>query len=336
MNLTTIPNRPFSQGFIRVATRATESGKTEFLETIEILARHHEARVPDVIAVPKLAQHPLADQLKESVPANKAAQKLVEVPIRMFFDKAKNAIDVAYQAYDEDGRPICRGNGSMATRMNCGEHGVVATVETPCAGPDVCAFASVEGNRCRRQVCMSVQIEGQENPLSVFEVRTSSYGAYKALNGQLQLIEQRFGGLRHVPLKLQLWKTSNQASEYESFDVFKLHLDASSEIEAMKKAKQAREAEVEAGLGTDFDSIYSAIGGASMGFGDEDFSVVQDFYRPVSQGHRVSRRAGTVAMAQTLVGPEGKGAVSSAGEYIAAAVVRATQDGTEMKAQSAA
>ena len=57
---------------------------------------------------------------------------------------------------------------------------------------------------------MSVQIPGQDNPLSTFEVRSSSYNSYKTLKGQLELVERRFGGLRHVPLRLQIWPTYAQ------------------------------------------------------------------------------------------------------------------------------
>lgn len=134
---------------------------------------------------------------------------------------------------------------------------------------------------------MTVQIVGQDNPLSTFEVRSSSYNMLKTLKGQLELIERRFGGLRHVPLKLQIWQTSNKASAYEDFDVFKLALGTATEIDAMKATKEARQAELDAGLAEDVDSAYS---GELDGVGSDDFDLVTDFYAPRSSGGR--RNAG--------------------------------------------
>ena len=95
MNLSTIPVRPYAEGIIRIATTSEPGAeKVVFDGSIEILARHHQAREADVIAVPRvprLAKHPMRDKLMEEKP-NKDAGKLVEVPIRMFFGKTSNVI----------------------------------------------------------------------------------------------------------------------------------------------------------------------------------------------------------------------------------------------------
>ncbi|MDR7097212.1 hypothetical protein J2X09_004986 [Hydrogenophaga laconesensis] len=71
---------------------------------------------------------------------------------------------------------------------------------------------------------MTVQIDGQNDPLSVFEVRSSSINNFRALSSQLMLIERRFGGLRHVPLntnsqaKLLLAEQSLQSLSAAIFD----------------------------------------------------------------------------------------------------------------------
>ncbi|MGB4347367.1 MAG: hypothetical protein WBJ21_13330, partial [Burkholderiaceae bacterium] len=195
MNLSTIPVRPYAEGIIRIATTSEPgSEKIAFDGRMEILARHHRERQVDVIEVPRLAKHTMGDKLMDEKP-NKEAGKLVEVPIRMFFGKTINALTVRYQAYDVDGKPVCRGNGERAKRTSMSDENVRVVVDAPCTGPETCEYVASGKAGCRRQVCMTVQIPGQDNPLSTFEVRSSSYNTYKTLKGQLELVERRFGGL---------------------------------------------------------------------------------------------------------------------------------------------
>lgn len=332
MNLSKLPVRPFVEGIVRIATTSEPGAdKVAFDGRIEVLSRHHQAREENVVAVPRLATHPIESKLLEERP-NKDAGKLVEVPIRMFFNKTCNALSVAYQAYDNDGRPICRGNGEVAKRTSISGECVSIVVDAPCAGPESCEFVTSGQARCRRQVCMTVQIPGQENPLSTFEVRSSAYNTYKTLKGQLELVERRFGGLRHVPLKLQIWQTSNQASEFESFDVFKIALSTATELEAMKAAKNARIEEVEAGLDSDLDEAYSNM---ASEVGEEDFEIVSDFYAPRSA--KAGRRTGVASIVDQLAGAKGQGTGASlAGAMIAEAMARAGQSAEQESAQSPA
>lgn len=328
MNLSTIPVRPFAEGIIRIATTSEPGAeKIVFDGSLEILSRHHQAREADAIEIPRLAKHPMRDKLMEEKP-NKDAGKLVEVPIRMFFGKTSNALAVAYQAYDADGRPVCRGNGEKAKRTSLSDENVRVVMDAPCSGPETCEFVASGQARCRRQVCMSVQIPGQDNPLSTFEVRSSSYNTYKTLKGQLELVERRFGGLRHVPLKLQIWQTSNQASDFESFDVFKISLGTATELDAMKAVKIARAEESEAGLESDVDTAYTA---ATDGVGEEDFEIVTDFYtrRPAT----AARRGGGASLVDQLTGATGQVAGSSLAEnVIAHAMARAGEASGKEKA----
>lgn len=299
MKLNTIPARPFIEGIIRVAsTNDPATDRLKYSNTIEVLSRHHEPRSEEDGSIPTLARHAITDQLIENRPANKEAGKVVEVPIRMFYNKAANSLGIAYQAYNEVGHPICRGDGENAIRWQVAADSVTQVAATvPCAGAESCPFAATQGVRCRRQVGMTVQIAGQSNPLSAYEVRSSSYNAYKTLKGQLEMIEKRFKGLRHVPLKLKLWQASNQASEYESFDVFMLDLDAASEIDAMKAAQSIRNEEAEAGLEADIDAAFVGVDNDMPGMAEQDFALVQDFYRPVPG---TGRREGTASVAVEL------------------------------------
>lgn len=76
MNLNNTQVRPFAEGFIRIATTTEpETEKVIFNGSIEVLARHHQARVSDLIAVPRLEKHPITESLMNNK-ANKEGHRL--------------------------------------------------------------------------------------------------------------------------------------------------------------------------------------------------------------------------------------------------------------------
>ena len=102
----------------------------------------------------------------------------------------------------------------------------------------------------------------------------------------------QFGGLRHVPLKLTLWQTSNTLSEYKPFTVMQLDLQAPSLAAAMQVVTAGREAAKLAGLNDDVDAM--------LGEGDTedaflaaaaDYGSSMDFYRQPA-----ARRGGSDAI----------------------------------------
>lgn len=326
MNLNDIKARPFVEGTIRAEanTDPARSDRLVFTNTIEILSRHHEPAQGVEGEVPKLAAHSIAKEVAD-LDRNKAQGKIVEVPVRMFFKKAESTLSIAYQAFTADGMAVCRGNGVKAKRIAVAPEGRTVTAEVECAGAETCDFACSGQATCRRQVSMALQIKGQDNPLSVFELRSTSINTYKTLLGQLTMLEKRFGGLRHIPLKLQLWQASNQLSQYEVFDAFSLALDAPSEIEAMKEAKKHREEEVAAGLDEDIDSVFASLGEGDAGASD-DFVLIQDFYRPINANARTTRRAGSVSVAKQIT-ENVKAPAASAKSLIDVALQRAGAEG---------
>ncbi len=300
MNLSTIVIAPHAEGFIKVACEddplfGEARTKNEFL----ITARHHES--PGEAA--KLASHPIRGELAKAAEEGGEA-KVTEIPIRLFFNKPGNALSIRYQAYEAQGnRPVCSGDGKNARRLTLAADNTPTFQEVACPGPDLCDLVTSGKAVCRRQVRMPVQIEGQNNPLSVFEVRTSSLNTYRALRAQLQLIERQFGGLRHVPLKLTLWRASNELSNFQPFSLMQLQLDAKSPLEAMATVKQKREEITQAGLNDDIDSMLS------QGEGEDpfvaaavDFPAVSEFYaadagrrtgaEPITTPARAARAAG--------------------------------------------
>ena len=271
---------PHVEGVIRIesSTAGDTEGNTKlvFNGSMEVHSRVHEAQ--DGAERPKHQAHPITNTLME-LPANKEAGKIKEIPIRLFFNKAQNALQSRYQAYDMNtALPVCTGDGVNALRRERMELSPGATTKVPCPGPELCDFALSGQVRCRRQVTMAVQIVGQPDPLSVFQLRSSSYYTHKALGAQLALVEKRFGGLRHVPLKLQLWESSTRRSGYEAFDLFKLVLDAASEVEAMASAKASRDAETTSGLATDIDSIFAPTEDEAMNRAADEFELAEPFY----------------------------------------------------------
>ena len=275
---------PHVEGVIRI--EANQSADAEgrdvltFLGSMEVHSRVHDVEGGELHnGVPKHQAHPITEKLMQ-LPVNAEAGKLKEIPIRLFFNTASNALKSRYQAYNMGtGVPACSGDGRTAVRRDRMELSNEASRTVDCHGPEVCDYALSGQATCRRQVALTVQIVGQDDPLSVFQLRSSSYHTYKALAGQLAFIEKRFAGLRHVPLKLKLWTSSSRLSNYREFDLFKLALDAATEVDAMKAAKAARHDEETAGLCPAVDDAYAADGDATQNSAADDFDLTEQFYQ---------------------------------------------------------
>lgn len=275
MNLTTIPVTPHALGFIKVACDddplfGEARTRNEFL----ITQRHHESA--DTQA--KLAPHPLQAKLAQGDEGE--AKKVTEIPVRLFFNKASNAIGIRYQAYSTPGNvPVCAGDGKNARRLELAADNTQTMTDIACPGPELCDLVQTQKAVCRRQVRMSVQVEGQNDPFSVFEVRSSSINTYRALKAQLQLIERRFGGLRHVPLKLALWQASNELSSFEPFSLMRLELDAETEVAAIQVARAKRKELEDAGINDDVDGLGAEEGDAEGFLGATlEYPAVREFY----------------------------------------------------------
>ena len=310
MNLSNIPAAPHAQGFIKVAMEGDPAfGDRRTVNDFLITSRHHT--LPET-GEPRLNEHPIKQKLLGSTAESQGSEprQLREIPIRLFFNKPENALSIRYQAYAASGNaPVCAGDGKNAKRLVLAGDDTPTLQDVPCTGPETCPFVQSGEAKCNRQVRMAVQIVEQGDPLSVFEVRTSSLNTYRALRGQLQYIHGRFKGLRHVPLKLTLWQASNEASGYQPFTLMQLALDATSELEAMQKAKATRNELAEAGIDDDVDAaLGSAAGADDEIFAAADFQSVAEFY-----GGAASRRVGTQAITpQTMPARRSQGELGTA------------------------
>jgi hypothetical protein len=319
MNLNTLTITPFAQGIIKVdSEEGAFPGTTKTKPSMVVCARHHQAAAEGTVDAPKLAAHPIQDTLL-ATEANKQAGALVEIPVRMFFNRPDKSLSLQYKAYATDtGAPLCTGDGKDASRITVAGDNTQTLSSVPCPGAEACTYAQQSGVACRRQMKMTVQIDGQDDPLSVFEVRSSSLNSYRALAAQLKILHLRFGGLRHVPLKLQMWQASNTASQYEAFNLLRLCIAAPSEAEAMKQAKAAREQAAADGLVDVMDELFEcATSSDPMAMFSDDFQLVSDFYG-VEQPTR--RRTTDNAKTVATSGKRGPAPADTAGNLIADAV----------------
>lgn len=242
MNLNALkPVGPHIEGFVRFAHEG-EGDDFKQLDHFEVLGRAHGHAVSETTVVaPRLKPHAIAGQLQ------KAEEKLRAIPVKLVFDKPENNLSAKYEAYDlEMGRLSCVGDGDTATRASFADG---TTSSTQCRGPDACEHANAKGVRCSLHVRLKVQIEGQTDPFSVFELQSSGINTYRTLAAKLTMMYAAFGRLRHVPLELGIYEKSSPLSQYEPFYVADLKLRAGMSIDAAHdQAKKAASEETERGI----------------------------------------------------------------------------------------
>lgn len=304
MNLNTLTIGPAVKGTIRIASQFDEAtGTLKTLGEMGVYSRVHEK--PEGDKQPQFKPHACEEALRKLAPNESG--KLVEIPIKMFFNKAENGLKIGYQAFDALGRPVCSGDGKNAMRRTTAGDGTQTLEKVACPGSETCQFGNAENSRCHRQMKLTVHIDGQEDPLSAFEVRSTSINSYRNLWAQLRMVEKACGGLRHVPLKLQVDQMSNQLSGYEPFDVFKLALGARDLADARAQAEKVRTAESNGGNVLDTDEIFFSeqIGedGGSQSF-DVDLDLYDDalFMQPARRRHpSVAQTVGAAAKVQDMM-----------------------------------
>lgn len=240
------PVGPHIEGFIRFASEG-EGETLHQLNHFEVLSRVHQNSDG---GAPKLTQHPIASKLGEITP-NKEAGQINEIPVRLLFNSPENNLSAKYEAYDTDlNRLVCAGNGENFSRASLisGQ-----TTTGPCPGPDLCAYANDGGVQCHLKVRLKVQIEGQGDPFSIFELQSGSINTYRTVSAKLQMMHAAFNGkLRHVPLTLTIWDKSSAESEYAPFYCADLKLEKEETMSsANKKAEQGALEDTNAGLTID-------------------------------------------------------------------------------------
>ncbi|GEM_PF-2157907 len=271
MNLNTIkPIGPHVTGLIRFA--AENQGTPDFrqLDYFEVLARAYEDPTDDG-QPPKLKGHPIGVTLRDAT--NTADAKLRSIPVKVIFNDIGNNLSARYEAFDGQlNRMACVGDGEKCSRASFATGQIQ---EHACAGPDACEFANDEGVQCQLRVRLHLQIEGQPDPLSVFEFQSGGIHSYRALTAKLTMLRALMGGkLRGVPLSLVQYDQGSAAHKYQTFHVADLVLrngvtpdDALSAAEAAEKSG-----------GPDFGGMEAAVAqmrqNAPMALGDEVEGIV--------------------------------------------------------------
>jgi hypothetical protein len=263
---------PHVQGFIRIATAPCEdgSGASRTIDSFEILDRVHcqEGALPVDGGAPARASHPIAHSAR--LADDTGAVRVIPITIAM--EKASTALRAHYQAFTNDPDnplPVCTGDGRQAIEIRT-DAGGESRASIACAGPHLCPKVLSGLVRCKRQVRLAVQIAGQDDPWSIFEVRSGSLNTYKALLGQLAYMEKRFGGLRHIPLQLSTWAMSSAASHYKVFHAMRLTLGAQSEKAALQARQDA--------LAEFADDPFGFAGAAQDEPAADEWDVVRVFY----------------------------------------------------------
>jgi hypothetical protein len=289
MNLNALkPIGPHVEGFIRFAHEG-EGDDFRQLDHFQVLSRVHN-EPSDEAAAPCLAEHPIAANLRS------AEAKLKAIPVKLVFDKPGNNLSARYQAYDVVmGRLCCVGDGQTASRASFASG---TTTSETCVGPGACSHANTVGVRCALHVRLKVQIEGQTDPFAVFELQSGGINTYRTLSAKLDMMHAAFGQLRHVPLTLAMYEKSSPLSSFEPFYVADLRLrDDVSPAEALKAAKEAAEAEQQAGLLIDKMEAAVESMAATSPFAIDDVESVLMTFTPgiVDRGREPRERTRTAA-----------------------------------------
>lgn len=131
---------------------------------------------------------------------------ITAIPVRLAYNDPGLTLTNQFVAFSTKGRPLCVGDGDKAKRLT--DRGI-----TPidCPRNHACAFG--KENRCKGMSRIYLQIEGQEDPLDVFVLRTTSHNTLDAIGGQLARLHGYTNGvLAGMPLLLQIVeKTSAQS-----------------------------------------------------------------------------------------------------------------------------
>ncbi len=145
--------------------------------------------------------HPLQNNI------SKAGEKLRAIPVRIAYNDINLTLHNSFSAFDtQKGRVLCAGNGTRARRVT--DEGVR---EMDCPRPEACEFG--QRQRCKNMSRAYFQVEGQDDELGVFILRTTSFNSLNYLGTRLaQLSGYTNGRLAGMPMMLVMkTKTTTQS-----------------------------------------------------------------------------------------------------------------------------
>jgi len=253
--------------------------------------------------------HPLQAKLAEGCPNG----KLRAIPVRLLFNSPELNLRAQYSAFDRStGRPECVGDGLTARRNS--DQGIE---EVPCTSPGGCEFGREWG--CKLFGRLNVQIDGQDDELGSFILRTTGYNSVRTLAARLEYLNAISGGnARHLPLTLRLRAKSTTLSYRTPVYYVDLTLrEGQSMTEAVSAAKAEAVRQKEAGVDAELLEQKARLALANGSFEesvDDGSAVVDEFYpedaEPEAEGATVPTTVTTTRPAK-LTGRLGN--ASSAG-----------------------
>ena len=145
--------------------------------------------------------HPIQNNI------TKAGDKLRAIPVRIAYNDINLTLHNSFSAFDtQKGRVLCSGNGTKARRVT--DEGVR---EMDCPRPEGCEFG--QRQRCKNMSRAYFQVEGQDDELGVFILRTTSFNSLNYLGTRLAQLSGYTGGrLAGMPMMLVMkTKTTTQS-----------------------------------------------------------------------------------------------------------------------------
>lgn len=217
--------------------------------------------------------HPLQAKLAEGCPNG----KLRAIPVKLLFNAPELNLRAQYSAFDRSsGRPECVGDGQSARRNS--DQGIE---EVPCPSPGGCEFGREWG--CKLFGRLNVQIDGQDDELGSFILRTTGYNSVRTLAARLEYLNAISGGnARHLPLMLRLRAKSTTLSYRTPVYYVDLTLrEGESLTDAVSNAKaealRQKEAGVDAGQ-LEQKARQALANGSFEESVDDGSAVVDEFY----------------------------------------------------------
>jgi hypothetical protein len=214
----------------------------------------------------------------------KGKEKLLRIPVKIAYNDMNLTLNNSYSAFDtKTGRVLCAGDGEQARRST--EDGVK---QIACPRPEACEHA--QRVRCKNMTRAYFQIDGQEDELGVFVLRSTSWNTLTSLAGRLARLHGLSGGLlAGMPLMLECKsKTTTQSYRkpiYYADLTFRPGYDLATTVKAARAHQQGM-----ADAGLLMESMEAAIrsGVANGDFADE----IEDADEWVSDDELIAKAGG--------------------------------------------
>ena len=232
--------------------------------------------------------HPVESTLK------KANEKLIAIPVTIAYNDPNLNLHNSYSAFDsKTGRVLCSGNGEKARR--CTDRGVQ---DIDCPRPEACPYG--QAARCKNMSRAYFRIEGCDDELGVFVLRTTSWNSLSALGTRLsQLSGLTQGQMAGMPMMLTLKSKTSSASFREAFYFADLTTRPGQTIlQAVKQARDFQQSMFDAHL-----SIAGMEEALRAGLANSDFAdEIEDVDEWLSDEDLAAAAEGDSSLAATRAG----------------------------------